>query len=113
MARILRPKTGRIVLLCGSYYQAVLCLKQLNIAAENPSPSEDVICMPCESIFPVNIGGLLAWVVVARRGSASVIPFPDHATQVKTLTAKRERIARQRKAVPPGAGNKKRSILQT
>jgi len=113
MARVLRPTTGRMVLLCGNFYQAVKFLKALNnINHEfSSSPSSEVVMqMPCDSIFPVSIGGLLAWVIVAKRGSAAAREIPNHRQRVKALTGKRERVAKQRSNTP---GKKKRNILQT
>ena len=99
-----------MVLLCGSFHQVVEFLKQLNSGNESVSPARDVFCMPCDSIFPVSIGGLLAWVVIVRRGAANAKQFPNHRERARILTEKRERIAKQRKNV---TGKKKRNIHQT
>lgn len=111
MIRVLRPKTGRMVMLCGAYHQVVYHLQKLNSGDDSClSPDEDVVCMPCSSIFPVNIGGLLSWIVIVKRGAAKARPFPSHRERAKILTGKRERNTKQRKHAP---GKKKRSILQT
>jgi hypothetical protein len=119
-ARLLRPGTGRMVLLCGSYMQVLRALEQVNQwhntdklststddAKEGSIPhacttgrSTDhgpVMCttsiwdLPCYEIFPVNIGGLLAWIVHVRRGSGALRTqsMVSHLARVKRLTHKR------------------------
>lgn len=104
MARILRPNTGRMVLLCGHWLQVVSAMQSLNDASnqfesETPTTTRSnfannqytVIELPCDSIFPVNIGGLIAWVVIAKRGSGKAKPFKNHKERVRKLTLKRQR----------------------
>jgi len=102
MARVLRPQLGRLVLLCGDYKQVVQYLQQLN-------KSGDVIEMPCDSIIPVNIGGLQAWVVIARRGSSKVQGelVPNHRDRVRKLAGKR---AHEQRCQKNEKTAKKRSI---
>lgn len=87
MARVLRPGVGRMVLLCGHFYHVLNALQVVNTS----SPNSDVILMPCDSVFPVNIGGLTAWVVIARRGLGQVKPIKNQIERVRKLTHKRER----------------------
>jgi hypothetical protein len=97
MARVLRPNTGRMVLLCGSYVPILGHFRYANaVSKETDNANEtigDVWNLPCTSVFPVNIGGHCAWVVQVTRGSAKVLPLPRHAERVKRLTWKRERTA--------------------
>jgi hypothetical protein len=92
MARVLRPNTGRAVLLCGAFAGIVQALETLNQA----SPNNWVL--PCESVFPVNIGGILAWVVIVTRGNGDGTRLQTHQTRVQKITATRERAGRQRQA---------------
>lgn len=91
MARVLRPQTGRIVLLCGNFAPVVRTLQKLNKSNE-----EEIIVTPFDSIFPTNIGGLLAWVVVARRGGGYSKSMSNYRDRVRKMTGKRERIERCR-----------------
>ena len=101
-ARVLRSQTGRIVLLCGNYVPVVRALQTVNGNAaggeEDDSSETDnqTIIMPLDSIFPTNIGGLLAWVVVARRGGGQSKGIPSHRDRVRKLTKKRERVEKCR-----------------
>jgi hypothetical protein len=97
MARVLRPNTGRMVLLCGCYVPILEHFRYSNTVAKETVLANasigDVWELPCTSVFPVNIGGHCAWVVEVSRGSAKVMPLPRHAERVKRLTWKRERTA--------------------
>lgn len=55
-ARVLRPGSGRMVLLCGFYGPVLESLQRGN-------SNGDIWELPCAAVFPVNIGGLLAWVI--------------------------------------------------
>jgi hypothetical protein len=92
MARVLRPDTGRAVLLCGAFAGIIQALETLNQA----SPNNWVL--PCESVFPVNIGGIMAWVVMVTRGSGDGTRVQTHQERVQKMTATRERTGRQRQA---------------
>jgi hypothetical protein len=83
-ARVLSPSNGRMVLLCGGSHSTVVgaLQKQNNFA---------ITC-----VFPVNIGGLLAWVVMATR-KAVVVLLPTGRLQLKKLTAHRERMTKSLK----------------
>lgn len=107
MARVLRPVTGRVVLLCGTYTGINCALEALN----HISPNNWIL--PCESAFPVNIGGIIAWVVIARRGSGDGTRIQQHQQRVQKMTAKREITSRQRNADQGRQGNhQKRFRLQ-
>jgi hypothetical protein len=91
MARVLAPSSSsspsRIVILCGSY--------ELLLQSLEATPS--YWCVPCRAIFPVSIGGLLAWIVQVER---TATPFStgvhNHLGRVQKMTAKRDRMAHQR-----------------
>lgn len=84
-ARVLCPG-GRMVLLCGGSHSTVVgaLQKQIN--------NWTITC-----VFPVNIGGLLAWIVMATRKDAAIELLPNARQQLKKLTAHRERITKSLK----------------
>jgi Putative RNA methylase family UPF0020 len=88
MARILRATTGRMVILCGSYVPILEALKHANDSANTDTP---VWKLPCTAVFPVNVGGNLAWVVQAQRGSSEAARLPRHSEEAKKQVSKRER----------------------
>jgi hypothetical protein len=97
LARVLRPETGRLVLLCGNYISAAKALLQLNTAMDESTASiEDVITMPLFSVFPVNVGGLLAWVVIAQRGKGKARGCSNYKERVRGIACKRDRIEKSR-----------------
>mmetsp|Transcript_3795 Transcript_3795/g.7069 ORF Transcript_3795/g.7069 Transcript_3795/m.7069 type:complete len:596 (-) Transcript_3795:50-1837(-) len=78
IARILKPG-GRAVLLGGSYQTT---LNALHSVGEH-------VFHPCDSIFPVNIGGLLAYIIEVRRSDGT--PFlSNYKERVHRMTARRE-----------------------
>jgi tRNA G10 N-methylase Trm11 len=85
MARVLRPH-GRMVLLCGSHESVLQAL------ADTCSHWK----LPCTALVPVTIGGLLAWVIQVERNASVHALLPNHLERVRTLTAKRDRIAHHR-----------------
>jgi len=100
MARVLCPKSGRMVLLCGSYIPILEAMINANkriqqrVGQSNCESNNNVVwSLPCSAVFPTNIGGNVAWVIVVHRGSADPVPGPEHAEQVKKLTGKRDRIS--------------------
>ncbi|CAB9514005.1 THUMP domain-containing protein 3 [Seminavis robusta] len=96
-ARVLRPRTGRLVLLCGNCVPIVRVLHQLNTGKDSMSSAataEDIISMPCDSVFPVNIGGLMAWVVIVKRDNGPPRELPNYKDRVRKVAGKRERIER-------------------
>lgn len=100
MARVLQPRNGRMILLCGSYPAILESLMKINQAAaassslEQPSEEEcSVWEFPCQSIFPCNIGGLLAWVVHVKRGSGVWRQVQNHRDRSRNLVARRAHIA--------------------
>ena len=120
LARVLQPKTGRLVLLCGNYLAAVKALQQLNHNGDGggnnndhdtTTASEDqVITMPLVSVFPVNVGGLLAWVIVAQRGTGQVRVWPDSKDRIRRVAFKRDRVEKCRQKEET---SNKRSALQS
>jgi hypothetical protein len=100
MARVLAPSSSssssssmssspsRIVILCGSY----------ELLLQSLEATPDYWCVPCRAIFPVSIGGLLAWIVQVER---TATPFStgvhNHLGRVRKMTAKRDRMAHQRR----------------
>lgn len=81
-ARVLRPTTGRCVLLCGpGSCQSVvdaICMQKTTSGSN---------AFECTSIFPANIGGLVAWIVIVRRGEGSFIRSSNHRDGVRTLAS--------------------------
>jgi Putative RNA methylase family UPF0020 len=108
-ARLLRPTTGRMVLLCGSYLpvlQALVQVNEWNCTTRNNGeridgpPAGEVWIFPCQAVFPVNIGGLLAWIVQIQRGPAPLRPslLQSHGVRVQRLAEQRMNVARHRKS---------------
>jgi tRNA G10 N-methylase Trm11 len=119
MARVLVPSTGRIVLLCGSYLPVLQALVAVNNSQshkteDSPQSSteqqQDVSAtattsiwqFPCTAVFPVNIGGIFAWVVQVSRGGAAWPGSAYHLDNVRKLTAKRNRVHELQKNGPAG-----------
>lgn len=92
-ARVLTRNSGKMVLLCGDCDIVVKALASLNeriLRNRNNGSDDDVVFhLPCESIFPVNISGILAWIVVVRRGRAMPLP----STQYRGRTKPKNRIS--------------------
>ncbi len=88
MARVVRP-SGRMVLLCGSYIGILRSLIYANECLA--SNSQELIWeLPCTAVFPVNIGGNLAWVVQVRRSCGRPKSLPDQRDKIRKLIQKRE-----------------------
>lgn len=105
MARVLVPNTGRVVLLCGSH------LPVLEALLETQQEGDNVWKLPCTAVFPVNIGGLMAWVIKFSRGSAKFrSTHEQHAERVRNMTRKRQikQEQFQREAVQKETGNRPR-----
>lgn len=85
LARLLRPASGRMVLLCGAHVPILEELRNANHRIPN------TWCLPCESIFPVNIGGILAWVVCVGRGTENHRQTDNHRERIKKLAQHRNR----------------------
>jgi tRNA G10 N-methylase Trm11 len=83
MARILRPGTGRVVLLCGTS----------TISKDMDSCSG---LWKVRSVAPVNINGLLAWIVMADRTLKRFVALPNHPERVRKLTHVRDRVLKCR-----------------
>jgi Putative RNA methylase family UPF0020 len=87
-ARVLRPSVGRMVLLCGSCTPILEALKSANNESHNPV----VWNLPADAVFPVNIGGTVAFVVQVSRGSADSFRPSGYYDTVKKLANKKARI---------------------
>ena len=105
LARVVCPTTGRMVLLCGAFSPVLEALQRAP-----PNTWE----LPCRSVLPVNIGGLLAWVLVVQRGSA---PHQHHHHKhrrvVQKMTAKRQHAwkqQQQQKAAAEGGPTPKKKF---
>ena len=110
-ARVLVPKTGKMLLLCGNFETVVKCLFALNERSriigngnidENVKSNgkgnnhddkscvlEVVFQLPCESIFPANIGGHIAWILVVKRGTRAPVPPANYRRTAKRVMVKR------------------------
>ncbi|KAI2513356.1 THUMP domain [Fragilaria crotonensis] len=89
LARVLRPGTGRAVILCGAIGIVGDALSQIN---EARNCNWDVA-----SVFPVNVGGLLAWIVIADRTNTPPIALMNHQRRLRKQTAAREQTSKRRK----------------
>jgi len=85
MARVLRPG-GKAVLLGGSFDKTVEAIS---------SAGPDVF-KPCHSIFPVNIGGLSAWVIEVERSHGKIKLRMNHREKVRRMTVRRATDAKER-----------------
>ncbi len=86
-ARILRKKTGRMTLLCGSSYKYVLdAISQ----QRNENDSNTDLLFEVTSIFPVNIGGLSGWIVQAIRNDIEFSPLKNYHIRHRKMTGGRE-----------------------
>ena len=77
-ARCLRAKTGKLTLLCGSYQTVFEGLNQVNTEYplfENP-----------QSLIPINIGGLSAWIVQVKRSNNIALRFKNHRQRSAKIT---------------------------
>mmetsp|Transcript_28455 Transcript_28455/g.43012 ORF Transcript_28455/g.43012 Transcript_28455/m.43012 type:complete len:511 (-) Transcript_28455:1089-2621(-) len=88
LARVLRPGSGRAVLLCGAHKCIVSALQESH---GNVKQNWNVT-----AVFPVNISGLLAWIVMAKRGNKEAVRLPNYVTRLKKYTAQRERATKLR-----------------
>ena len=97
-ARVLVPKTGRMVLLCGVPNAILQALEE----------SQEYWIRPCTIVTPVTIGGLLAWIVRVERNHVlfsfqtkdrtnahitTTTTTTNYIDRVRTLAKKRDRIA--------------------
>jgi hypothetical protein len=95
LARVLQPGCGRMVLLCGSFpviLESLLKINQSSSPAGREINEGSVWDFPCQSIFPVNIGGLLAWVIQVKRGTGSWRQVQHHRDRSRNLVARRAHI---------------------
>lgn len=106
MARILRPTTGRAVLLCGAAFPVLECLQEANTVTPN------TWCLPCISVFPVNIGGLQAWVIKVGRGKGDHKPIKNYTARLRKLTGIRNHIDRSRDQTERWTGSSNSRRLQ-
>ena len=82
-ARVLRPGIGRIVFLCGagSYQNIIDILGSQKSTSGTPS-----FRSPC-AVFPANIGGFIAWVVIVERGEGEHIRDTGHLEKVRKIAS--------------------------
>jgi SAM-dependent methyltransferase len=114
LARVLRPGLGRMVLLCGYYLPILEELRRTNESSAytiiNASNTNDTFAkrthiaattatsallpiwtLPCQAVFPVNIGGHLAWVIQVRRGMGTARSISRQVERVRKMAHTRER----------------------
>mmetsp|Transcript_24348 Transcript_24348/g.57095 ORF Transcript_24348/g.57095 Transcript_24348/m.57095 type:complete len:631 (+) Transcript_24348:44-1936(+) len=81
-ARILRPG-GRIVFLCGAgSYQNIKDI----IAIQRTVSGSPSFRSP-SAVFPANIGGFIAWVVIVERGEGIHVRGTDHLDKVRAIAS--------------------------
>ncbi len=81
-ARVLVKNTGKMVLLCGDIELAMSTVASLNERSQS-GKFKAVFHLPCESVFPVNISGTLAWIIVLRRCQGCPIQSTYYRTKPK------------------------------
>jgi hypothetical protein len=71
MARVLRPESGRMVRLCGSFIPILEALqianKRFKESTSEPAGNDNEVS--CSSVFPINTTGNVAWVIIVQRGN--------------------------------------------
>ena len=82
-ARILHPGSGRIVFLCGagSYQNIIDIIESQKSTLGTPSFRSP------RAVFPVNIGGFIAWVVIVERGEDEHLRGADHLDKVRKIAS--------------------------
>ena len=81
--RVLVPSTGRLIILCGNTKPLLKALKETG-----------AYVLPPEAVFPVNIGGLIAWVVyVVRNDNVEGTKVENHRLRAQRVAATRDRLA--------------------
>ena len=81
-ARILRPG-GRIVFLCGA--GSFQNIKDI-IAIQRTVSGSSSFRSPT-AVFPANIGGFIAWVVIVERGEGKHVRGTNHLDKVRTIAS--------------------------
>ena len=82
-ARILRPESGRMVFLCGAgSYQNIIDI----IGSQKSTSGTPSFRSPC-AVFPANIGGFIAWVVIVERGEGGHVRGTDHLNKVRKIAS--------------------------
>lgn len=82
-ARVLRPESGRIVFLCGAgSYQNIIDI----IGSQKSTSGTPSFHSPC-AVFPANIGGFIAWVVIVERGGGGQVRGTDHLDKVRKIAS--------------------------
>ena len=75
LARVVKPSTGRMVLLCGNPQILLDSMHQANLSSmastANSDATSSVWQLPVSTCRPINIGGHLVWILVVRRGAFS------------------------------------------
>jgi hypothetical protein len=91
-ARLLRRKSGRMTLLCGSSYKSVLDAI-MHQTIHNGGDLKNFFVIT--SIFPVNIGGISAWIIQATRNDVAAVRIKNHRARQLKLTKLRAQQNRQ------------------
>lgn len=114
MARVLCPGTGRMVLLCGAYTAILETLEQANENSQvtkisttkidennqgEKQQEQHIWNLPCQAVFPVNIGGLLAWIIQVERGLGTIRPIENKTARLLKLVQRRDQVRRREEAV--------------
>lgn len=82
-ARVLRPGSGRIVFLCGAgSYQSIIDI----LGSQKSISGTPSFRSPC-AVFPANIGGFIAWVVIVERGEGGHIRGTGHLDKVRKIAS--------------------------
>lgn len=93
-ARVLRPNTGRMVMLAGG--------SPIGIIANIEKLSKKYWKQPIPRVTPISIGGILAWIIVVVRNETPFDPNcsddPQKLAMVRKVAEKRDRVSRQRKS---------------
>ena len=85
LSRVVRPDSGRLVLLCGSFVPVLEAFKNAN-----DNGSNNVWRLPCKAVFPVNIGGLVAWIIQVDRGGGSPYTVEHYRERIRKLVERRD-----------------------
>jgi len=91
-ARCLRPGTGRMTLLCGSYQGVLEAISLSTVTRKSfhgECQAEECFFDVPTSIIPVNIGGFAAWIIQIKRKSIAHTAFPNHRRIVAKMARKR------------------------
>lgn len=108
LARVLTRNSGRMVLLCGSFAPVLDALENANReGAAQGNIDEKVWELPCQAIFPVNVGGLVAWIIQVRRASGPPSTLKNrYVERLRKIVYRREMV--QKAQAKDSQGKRKR-----